>query len=430
MSNDIGTVLDSAASAGAPESTETPVGQTPQESQPEPQEQTPQGEQPQPEAPEQQPSEKEPEAEPDGRKVEASVRNALAKIKATDANAEKQLRKDHYLSRDITQLLPDDTSGTTLQKVKNLVATVETLGGAEGIEELQSKVSDYDREIDQFSQGDPALLQELHAANPESFVTMTGNALRLLSESNPKGFEQATLPALAQVMESSGMNNAIIRTLDYVKAGKGQEAYDLLQEVAGWLHSKKTAAAELAKVKQSDPERQKLDEEKKTIASDKQEIFNQRMGQVFGPKNSTELGKLVTPFAKEIGLAGDGLREFNNAVYSKVFAKMKADTQFQKLAQAKIAKGDHQAAAEFIASKFADLVGDVFIAHRNLMYPNYAQMKKNAPPKPGAPPPKPVQGKVYSRAEVDIDNTPDVHIVTGKAYLKGSKTLVPYKSSW
>jgi hypothetical protein len=118
---------------------------------------------------------------------------------------------------------------------------------------------------------------------------------------------------------------------------------------------------------------------------------------------------------------------------SKIYKLMEQDKTFQRNAHTLKAKGDAQRTSEYVAAKFAELLPKVFQQHRNANYPNYGAKRPSVVKptngtngKPPAPPMRATPGKVYERSQVDIANTPDVLLITGKAYLKGTQTIVAY----
>jgi len=110
--------------------------------------------------------------------------------------------------------------------------TFEALGGQEGLDGLQGEVDDYRNEIKQFSEGDPALLTQLHEANPDSFVLAISNGIDLLANKSPELFDKAILPAMVARLEKAQMYSSVQELAALIKDGKGQEAYDLTAKIA------------------------------------------------------------------------------------------------------------------------------------------------------------------------------------------------------
>jgi hypothetical protein len=361
------------------------------------------------------------DGKPDARKVEAKVRNALAELSKTDPNSAKTLREKYFKSNQY------ETEFKTPAEARTARVMLENLGGPEGIEQLQTEVGDYRREIEQFSAGDPALLNELRTANPESFAKMTNNAVEMMRSSMaPKDFREAMAPTIAGMLDDWGFTDAVLQVSNYVKEGKGQEAYNLLRDMAAHLSQVKNSAAERAKAPKVDPQAEANKKDREKIDADRAEMHNSEINSQLTTLNNAVIKGLVDPVIKAQGLGEEGTRDFINGLNQKIWADMKADADWQKLAQAVKRKGDARKTAAFVAAKFAERAPEIFTKHRNALYPSKGT-KKPAQTNVKPPPVQAVPGKVYERSQVDIMGTPDEIIINGKAYLKGSKQIVAYR---
>jgi hypothetical protein len=358
----------------------------------------------------------------DARKVEASVRTELANIAKTKPEVAKTLRESYFKTRQF------EAEFKTPAEAKTAKMTLETLGGTEGIEQLQSKVTDYDREIEQFANGDVGLIEDIHNGNPEGVLTMAGNTLDFLAERNPKGYSEVMTPQVVRFMKANGYYKGMQKLEALVKAGKGQESFDLIQEFKEHMAVMETTASQRVKTKEIDPDREKLNKEREEVKTEKEKIYSENINNHLTTLTNGPLAEVVDPMVKELGLEDEGKREFVNEIYKRTWAAMKADTAWQKLAQAKKSKGDAKAMAEFAAAKFNELAPEIARKYRNTMYPARGTKKQAAPANGKQQGPQAVPGKVYDRSAVDLENTPDMLIVTGRAYLKGSKNIVAYKS--
>jgi hypothetical protein len=358
----------------------------------------------------------------DARKVEASVRTELANIAKTKPEVAKTLRESYFKTRQF------EAEFKTPAEAKTAKMTLETLGGAEGIEQLQSKVTDYDREIEQFANGDVGLIEDIHNGNPEGVLTMAGNTLDFLAERNPKGYSEVMTPQVVRFMKANGYYNGMQKLEALVKAGKGQESFDLIQEFKEHMAGMETTASQRAKTKEIDPDREKLNKEREEVKTEKEKIYSENINNHLTTLTNGPLAEVVDPMLKELGLEDEGKREFVNEIYKRTWAAMKADTAWQKLAQAKKSKGDAKAMAEFAAAKFNELAPEIARKYRNTMYPARGTKKAAAPANGKQQGPQAVPGKVYDRSAVDLDATPEMLIVTGKAYLRGTKQIVAYRS--
>ena len=126
----------------------------------------------------------------DGRTLDQKTSATIANLKklskaATNpedqkilAEAAKNLADKHFRFKAYEKEFP------TVQDARQAKATLESLGGEEGITQMQEEVTDYRKEIEQFSNGDRGLIEQLYKGNPESTVKMVEAALDVFRENN------------------------------------------------------------------------------------------------------------------------------------------------------------------------------------------------------------------------------------------------------
>lgn len=310
----------------------------------------------------------------DGRKVDAKTREALAALKKVNPEAAKRLFADHGRAQAIIKEIGATNLSDAVNKVRQMTATLEAVGGEEGLTELQGEVEDYRKEIGQFSEGDPALLQELHESNPEAFATSVTNGLALIMEKSPAMLDNVLLPALVPRLEKAGMYRSIDQLIGLIKEGKGQEAYDLTAQVKQWLDNAKGLAEKAGATKTKvDPQRQALDRRDADLTAKEQKIYEGQIATDVNKLNNTATARLAEPFFKDLKLKPEGRREFINALNSRIWKAMRDDKAFQRAGNALKAKGDVGRTARFVSAKFAELLPQHFRALRDAMYPNYTR---------------------------------------------------------
>lgn len=388
--------------------------------------------------------------ETDGRKVDAVTRKALAALKKVDPAAAKQLFADHGRAERIREELGVKNLSEAVNKVRQMSATLESVGGEEGLTGLQSEVEDYRNEIAQFSNGDPALLTQLREANPEQFANMVTQGLEQMAQHmNAEQFDIAILPTMVARLDKAGWFSSVPQLLELIKEGKGQEAYDLTTKMASWLNNAKGMVKKQLDLKnQKNPEREALDRDRAKLNQDKQEAFESSVSVDVNRSNNAVTAKLVEPFFKDLKLQPDGRREFINALNSRIWKAMEKDASFQRAAKSLLAKGDKDRSARFVSAKFAELLPDAFRNLRNAMYPNYtrggtrtsadAGKKNNAGGGAGGG----ANGKGNgagggaaavnytggkpNRDDVDWARTSETLWISGRAYLKNKPDLIRF----
>jgi hypothetical protein len=381
-------------------------------------------------------------ADADGRKVDAKTRQDLAALKKINPESAKRLGDMYHRSRSLMEEVGAKTLSEAVHKVRQINATLEGVGGADGLTELQDEVGDYRNEIQQFSEGDPALLTQLYEANADSFGTAIRNGLDMLSEKNAKLYDQVIVGSIVSRLESGGIYGALDEVVKYVQDGEGQKAYDRLGDIKKWMNNAKSLAdGQNSKRKEHDPRTDEITRRSQELDTRERQQFEGGVAEDVNRMNNRASFKLVDPLMRELKIPLGGKREFVNALNSRIYTQMKSDKAFQRAAKSLMDKGDRERASKFTHAKYAELLPNTFRTLRNEMYPSY---KPRVAPRPaasngtgkGAPAAKGasgngaakvVPGKVYPKSAVDVVATPDIYLVVGKAYLRGTQQLVPYE---
>ena len=369
------------------------------------------------------------EFETDGRKIDDATKKALAALKQVNPEAAKRTAEAYFKQQAYQKVFP------TIHEARGAKATIEALGGQEGIQNLQTEVGDYRNEITQFAKGDPALIKNLWEANPEGVELSTVASIQHIAANDAEMFDRVLAAPMVTRLEKAGFYNALKNMGEHIKAGDGQKAYDLLQSMSKFFDNAKALSAKQLELKSKvDPERQKFEQERQDFEKQKTQEYENRIGTNANTLQNKAMAKVVEPFFKEIKLQNEGRREFVQNLQRKVWAAMKADGPFQMQARTIQKKGDAAETAEFIAEKFEELLPGIFRTYRNSLYPNYARLRVAAPaPAAGtngsAPPLTPAKQVLLAKGarpkhnDVDWGKTSDIDWINGRATLVNGKRI-------
>lgn len=368
---------------------------------------------------------------------------ALAKVASDAIFGRQQTMKDGAeLAKAIGHTGEVKSLGDVLKVVKSATSTLQAVGGEKGITDMQDSVADYEKEIGQFSAGDPELVAQLHEGNPEGFVKNVGNGLSLLLQKNNAKpgdlFDRAITPAFNSKIQNAGMPRAVDIALELLTAGKPEEAAKMLGNMKAWMENVDNYAKELqkgAENKNADPREQELSERERSIQQAEVARYEGDIKTDVNKLNNAIMAPMLEGLFKTLKLDPDGKREFTDLLQSKVWKTMQADEAFQRNARNVMAKNkkDPSVSARFVNAKFNEIISGpdgMFVRLRNQMYPHLATAGKKAAPaaarpgaaKPGAPPPVKVQVNARPKHEdVDWGKTTDIDWIRGEATLKDGK---------
>ena len=369
------------------------------------------------------------EFETDGRKIDDATKKALASLKKVDPESAKRVAEAYFKFQGYQKVFP------TIHEARGAKATLEAVGGTKGIQEMQTAVSDYDTEIAQFAKGDPELINNLWTSNPEGAELSATAMLEVIGSKDADAFDRVMIPPMVARLEKAGFFKSMNEVTEFVKEGKGQEAYDLLAKIGKFFTEAKGLQKKQLELKNRvDPEREKLNKERADFDRQKTVEYENKIAANANTLNNKEMGKLVEPFLNEMKIPKEGRRRFVQGLQNEVWAAMKADSAFQMQARTIQKKGDSGETAEFIAEKFAELLPGIFRTYRNELYPNYARLKggKGAPAaKNGAAANGNGNSKVINvpqgarprHDQVDWTKTSDIDWIRGKAVLLNGKSM-------
>lgn len=323
--------------------------------------------------------------------AEQKIRQQISELKKANPEAGKQWAKDHY------SLAEYQKEFGSVHEARSAKATIDSLGGDDGINDTLAELKDWRNEAEMFANGDRGLIEQLFEENPDATVTAAQNVLGLLMEKGGDHFDNALLPSMDARMDGAGLYEAfgrigasLNRIMEAVKEGDGQAAHDLLAQlmnpnvdfsyakVDAWFKHLRQLAQRNGEKKASrpDPERQALERGWEEFEATKARDNDTRIGEGVRKANNTAISKVVEPFFREMKLSGESKKDFIDGLEHRIYKAMENDKTFQRQANNVKTKGDNNATIQFMHAKFNELLPEQFRQLRNVRYPSY---------KPGKP---------------------------------------------
>lgn len=311
-------------------------------------------------------------ADYDGRKIDAKTRNAISALAKVDKEAAKAIRETYFPAQEIVRELGVQSIREAVHGVRGMKATIDGLGGEEGINELQTEVTDYRNEIEQFSKGDPELLNQLYQSNPEGLGMAISNGLSILMQKDLATFDQAFTGSMVSRLEHAGVFRGVEELIGYIKEGQGQEAYDLATKLQAWLgNAKKVAENTRTSREQRNPEAERLEAKAKELDARERQQYEANIGSEVKRLTNSSVEKVSSQFFRDIKLGPEGRQRFTRQLIQEVRQLMEKDKTFLRQETAIRGKGDAKRSAQFIHTKFNELLPEAFRRLRNELYPNY-----------------------------------------------------------
>lgn len=388
-----------------------------------------------------------PEENPyDGRKIDDATRKQIAAMRKVDPNLARTAQDALFKVKAVMGEFPDAKGiGDVLNGIREVKQTLEAVGGQEGLTNLQETAKKYETEIDQFSNGDPALLQDLHESNPDAFATSIENGLSLLQEKNGEFgglFDKTFAVPFAARVRATGLHTAMANIRTAIEKQDEGELTKWVGRVGEWLGQVDKYAEEVGKGKDPktmDPRERQLNEREQKLKTQETErqkqdgvAYENKVGASVNTLNNETLKPMLDRAVKDLKLQPAGAKRLTDQVQHEIYAAMKADKIFQRDARNIKNKGDVDKTANFVSAKFKSLAPDIFRKVYNELYPNAGAPRpatgangggKAAPAPGGAKPAGAPQNKVSYKGGrpqfdmVDWKKTPDEDWIRGAAVL-------------
>jgi hypothetical protein len=320
----------------------------------------------------------------DGRKVDDATKKQLAALRKADPNLAKTAAEAIFSRKAILAEFPDAKGvGDVINSIREIKQTLEAVGGQEGLTALQENNRKYETEIEQFANGDMALLEDLHQSDPNGLALSIENGLQLLMERNGTNgdlFDKAMAVPFASRIRQAGLHTALAKIDEAIKSENVDDLIKTITGIKNWVGQVDRYAEEVGKGKDPtklDPRERALNDREQKIKTQETErqkadyvAYENKVGAGVNTLANEALKPLIDGAVKDLKLQGPGAKRLTDAVQSEIWAKMKADKTFQRNAQAIVKKGDAEKSSQFIAAKFKSLLRDTYRSVFNELYPN------------------------------------------------------------
>ncbi len=268
----------------------------------------------------------------DGRTLPKEVQAALKKFKEAhpeDAKAIEELRKSFFSSRQHGEFFK------TPAEARQAKATLELIGGAEGISNLQSQVAAIEMVDASFEKGDPQVLDDIASDYPEGFKKLIGPAIDKLQKMDGAAYAAAMQPHTFAAMEAAGLGPVLGAIAEAIGANDLAKAKDLIGKSLQWYKGQQEQAGTRQKV--DDPERQKFETERRTFEQQKEQTFRQDIGRATVGHQQEMVNKTLAPYLKSKPLGAEAKADLADGVDREIQRLLKADTVYQQQIKAMLA---------------------------------------------------------------------------------------------
>lgn len=287
-----------------------------------------------PEQPEETPEEPEAEAADSKPTTPSNISKLIREIKESNPQAApiaKQLQDAYFSDRAWKEVFPN------IEDAKVLKASFDSIGGREGLMELQS-VSQTLEDLDKMLEtGDPKLVEDILSKSPEGFSKIVPHALRTLERSDPQTYASVMRPLVAGGVVGSDVGHYIAGAIDSLKAGDPDMALRRLTPALQWYKSVEQEAQKAGEVSSAAPNG--FEDREKGL---QEREYKMNSGYVQRDMNSYALSGArgaLRPLLKTANLSTEAKSDLEDGVLREIGSALMSDKVFQEQVDSLVKRG-------------------------------------------------------------------------------------------
>ena len=259
----------------------------------------------------------------------AAIRAALKAFREAspeNAQAVKMLNDGYSRYEAYKEVIP------TVEEARTLRATIDSMGGVEGIASLQSIVNNIEETDAMLEAGNPEILNRIMEDAPEGFAKLAGPYLTKLAKANPEAFQAAIQPHFVRGLIDANFPRVVAYLSS--KLGDKPELKSIVDDMANWFAEQKSAAEKLNS-SSLDPERQKFAKERESFQAEQRKAFEGGISTEMNGHINTELGTRLKPYVASLNTLTPAMRlSVAQACMSELAKALSTDKGYQQQVKA------------------------------------------------------------------------------------------------
>lgn len=344
----------------------------------------------------------------DGRKQPDALRKRIADLRrqadsiADPAEKQRLLDDAKRLNDGIGKVRAYETVYPTVREAKEAKTLIDSLGGREGLTNLQGVYARV-QEIDHaFEVGDPSIIAQMWEDAPDGMVKLAPAIFARLEQANPQAYEKAIVPHAVKFFDNAGFPEAFDEMVGLYQKGQKEQADALAQKLGRWFSGQRQATQNGNETK-SDPEKERLQRElqerdQKANAAAIDRAYNDVVAHA-----APVIDKYLKPIVAKLGLSKEQYEALREDTWKHLQDTRNSDATYKTVAKAKYAQGVDKA-TEYIKQETENRAEDAARSRANFWYGHQLRNGAVATKKPAtAAPVSPsiTRGKEPSPSEID-----------------------------
>jgi hypothetical protein len=283
--------------------------------------------------------------------TDKEVEQRLNKLKKVDPQLAALFRKDHFHLRDYRR------AGTP-SEVMEMRDTLETYGGAEGLEDLRGKADMFADELVQLSNGDTGIVDTLAQDYPQSLAKLAPHSMEKLRQINPQAYERSASGITANFMRDKGVTNSLVRLGDIIRAGgehAQKDSFELVQKLVDWAQKTEEYGRSQPREEGESEAEKRLRMQQQKIEQDRSSIQTEKIGNAITTSMNQIIQKHLNPYLKDRKLTLDQKKHLATNIFTAISDSLKSNERYQARFKALRQRGDVREIARFVSSKVEEI---------------------------------------------------------------------------
>lgn len=291
----------------------------------------------------------------DGRRGPQNIRNSIkaaSEQMPEHAPALKELGNAYFREQAYRQVFPTPAEATS---AKNLI---ESVGGVDGITQLQQRDQMYSVQDEFLRDGNPEVLDDFFEDFPEGAAALAPHYLERLQKANPEAFSNTVVPYAVGMLEQAGLG-------DYLKAIVGEKDAArkdaLAQRLSQWFEQQQRGAADLKMTRtQPQPANDRLSRRETELQQREEQMFKTQTDSHVTSKVTPDLDRVVAQFQKRNKWTPEQAQEFRGRLLSDIASQMDKDEGYKKQAGLRYTNKSRTSASvgDYVANEFIRRMND------------------------------------------------------------------------
>lgn len=215
----------------------------------------------------------------------------------------------------------------TVDEARSIKTQLDTLGGLEGIAEMQHVMTSIEETDALLEAGDPKVLDQILEDSPEGFKRLAPHYLDRLQKADPQAYGAALQPHFVRALSDAGLPNVLNFLAS--KLSDNPEVLSVVRSMQTWFDEQKSLA-DRSKSDVLAPDRERLNTERQQFEKERRETFERGIAQTMTTHIQSELGSRLRPYVAAINALPPAIQQdVARASMSTLARALEADKAYQ-----------------------------------------------------------------------------------------------------